>query len=471
MLKSTLVEILRACTRKEQRDIRRWLQSPAHNQRKDVLLLFDYLVENLHADEARLEKETAWQAIFPDEPFDDAHMRQVMYFLLKCVEDCLAYDEMMHDEVRVQLALASVYRRRQLEKPFRLAIESVRKMQEKSPHRNSRFMRDQYLLEQEHYNYLSGLKRSIPLNLQETSDALDKAYIADKLHMTCLMLSHQKVFQKATYDTGLLGGTLSFIEQNGLLDMPAIAIYYYSYKTFVEPDDPTHFDNLARLIVEQGGSFPVSELREIYLLAINHCISRINAGKSSFYHQAFSLFKRGIESGILLENGLISRYTFGNAVQAAIRSKEFDWAEQFIAKHQHNLEERLRKNVVHFNLSRLYFEKGDYDKAQRLLNQFEYDDMLQNISAKTMLLKIYFEQGELDALEFLLESMRTYLQRKEALDPSRKASYKNLVSMMKKVLHLAPSSKTQTEKLRQLILETNPLAERDWLLRQLERKR
>ncbi|MCY7330730.1 MAG: hypothetical protein LH618_19415, partial [Saprospiraceae bacterium] len=118
----------------------------------------------------------------------------------------------------------------------------------------------------------------------------------------------------------------------------------------------------------------------------------------------------------------------------------------------------------------VYFEKGDYNKAQQLLTQFEYDDMLLNIIAKTMLLKIYHEQDEQDAFESLLESMRIYLQRKEALDPARKMAYKNMISLMKKLMHLNPYSKVQKDKLRELVGATNPLMERDWLLRQLSDK-
>jgi hypothetical protein len=65
--------------------------------------------------------------------------------------------------------------------------------------------------------------------------------------------------------------------------------------------------------------------------------------------------------------------------------------------------------------------------------------------------------------------MRTYLQRKEALDTNRKTSYKNMISLMKKLLHLNPYSKLQVEKMRELIMSTNPLMERDWLLRQLKK--
>jgi Lon protease-like protein len=116
-------------------------------------------------------------------------------------------------------------------------------------------------------------------------------------------------------------------------------------------------------------------------------------------------------------------------------------------------------------------KKAITTRLKDCLTRFEYDDMLFNIIAKTMLLKIYYEVSELDAFESLLESMRIYLQRKEALDATRKASYKNMISLMKKLLNLNPYSKAQTERLHKLVLETQPLMERDWLLRQLEHSR
>ncbi len=61
----------------------------------------------------------------------------------------------------------------------------------------------------------------------------------------------------------------------------------------------------------------------------------------------------------------------------------------------------------------------------------------------------------------------TYLQRKEALDPARKTAYKNMISLMKKLLHLNIFSKAQREKFRETVVKTSPLAEREWLLKQI----
>ena len=80
MQKSVLAEIAGSLSRKEMRDIQKWLQSPAHNQRQDVIRLFDYLCKNLANDDESADKEKAWKAVFPGQPYDDAYMRQVMYF-------------------------------------------------------------------------------------------------------------------------------------------------------------------------------------------------------------------------------------------------------------------------------------------------------------------------------------------------------------------------------------------------------
>jgi tetratricopeptide (TPR) repeat protein len=237
------------------------------------------------------------------------------------------------------------------------------------------------------------------------------------------------------------------------------------------PNEKQYFDDFEKMILESDDHyFTQPEMLNLYRTALNYCAAKVNQGELEYSRRALKFYRKGVENGALIENGIISRYTFGNAVGFAIKIGEFDWAEQFVERFQHFLDEKERNSIINFNLSRLYFDKGDYNKAQRLLTQFEYDDMILNIIAKTMLLKIYYERSDLDAFESLIESLRIYLQRKEALNPARKAAYKNLVSLMKKLLNLNIYSKVQKDKFRELVLKTNPLTEREWFLKQLDAK-
>jgi len=470
MQKSVLVEILRSLNRKEVRDLQKWLQSPAHNQRSDVIQLFDFLIESLTKEKTLPEKEQAWNTVFPREPFDDARLRQSMYFLLKNVEDFLIFNDLTSDPVKGQIVLTKIYLQRKLDKAYRQASRLSREYLVKQKLRSSYYLLHKTQLEIEENNHWN-TSQNVAFNLQETSNALEKWFLAEKMRISYAMQAHQKVYQTTDYDMGMLDLILPYINSHQMLEEPAIAVYYYAYLTLLQPLEEKYFDELVKLIQKVGEVFDPSEARTLYIAAINYCVPKINQGQIEFARRAYMLYRTGLETGILIENDQISRYTFGNAVAFAIKIGEFDWAEQFIENFQHLLDDKQRSSIVNFNLSRLYFEKGDYNQAQRLLTRFEYDDMLFNIIAKTMLLKIYYEVSELDAFESLLESMRIYLQRKEALDPTRKASYKNMISLMKKLLNLNPYSKAQTERLHKLVLETQPLMERDWLLRQLEHSR
>lgn len=468
MQKSVLVEIVRSLSRKEVRDINKWLQSPSHNQRQDVIDLFDYLIRNSPSPESGIDKKNAWKTIFPGERFDDARMRQVMYFLLKAVEEYLVFEDYARDPVQYQGALARIYQLRKLDKAYRQAHRLGRDQLEKQPLRNGYYLMHAYFFDLEEYNHRLTISQNVPVNLQETADSLEKWFLAEKLRIACAMIAHRNVFQKINYEPGLLDESLAYVQRKKLLSEPAIASFYYAYLAITRPQEESHFDQLEQLLHHEIERFNHSEARVLYIAAINYCVPKINQGQLDFARRAFVLYRTGLETGILLDNGIVSRYTFGNAVGAALRTGEYGWAEQFIEQFQHHLEEKERQSIVNFNLSRVYFEKGDYGQAQQLLTHFEYDDMLFNIIAKTMLLKIYYEIGELDAFESLLESMRIYLQRKEALDPTRKNAYKNMISLMKKLLNLNPYSKAQTERLHTLVQATQPLMERDWLLRQLE---
>lgn len=469
MQKSVLSEIIRALDKKEVRDLNKWLQSPAHNQRQDVVKLFDFLMKNLPNDDEGAEKKRAWKAVFGSKPYDDAYMRQVMYFLLKAIEEYLVFVDLAQDKVQYQLALSHIYRERKLEKAHRQAYRVGRDNLQNQPLRDNYFLRNQFFFEQD-YGQLSNVIQNASANLQETADALEKWFLAEKLHIAYAMLAHRSVYKTAVYDDGMLKEILQYCEDKTLLEEPAIAVYYYAYMITTSPENETYFDQFENLIKINGRLFHSTEMRTLYVAALNYCIAKVNRGESTYSTRLFNLYRTGLEMGYLLDNNLVSRYTFGNAVGAALRTKEYGWAEQFIHDFRHYLDEKERNSIVNFNQSRVFFEKGSYEQAQRLLMQFEYDDVHLNIIAKTMLLKIYFETDELDAFESLLESLRTYLQRKAVLDATRKASYKNMISLMKKLLQLNIFAKDQKEAFRELVQSTSPLAERDWLLKQLSRK-
>ena len=469
MKKSNLVSILQTFDKKEVREFRKWLQSPAHNQRQDVVDLYEYLMAGQHLYiEKFLAKERVFKAIFPNNEYNDSEMRQTMHFLFRAIEGFLAYNELFRDDVRSQTILAKVYRQRQLPKLFKKTMDLAQKTQKLQPFRNHQYFENEYALQFEQYSYLSGLGRNVPLNLQQVSDANDISFLTNKLKLSCIMLSHQAVF-KTEYQLHLLEDILTNMEEGSkYLDIPAISAYYYSYKAISEKTEESHFLQLKEQVKSHSDLFPKDEIRVIYLLAINYCIGQINAGKNKFFRESFELYDLGIKKDIFLENSILSRFTYSNAIIAALNLNEFEWVEDFIKNYSQLLEEKHRENYVRFYQARLHFERGQYTEAMRLFAQYEYDDILMSLHAKTMLLKMYYELDEFNALDSLLESMRTYIQRKKVMG-YHKAVFKNLLSYTRKILKVRPNDREQVKKLKEEIATADPLMERKWLLEQLDK--
>ena len=389
-----------------------------------------------------------------------------MHFLLKSTEEFLIYQEMTEDDTQAHIALSRVYRKRKLNKLFKKNFRTLGKLQKKAPFRNREYFNHAYLIEQENYAYLSEFKR-VELNLQQVSDTLDLTFLTDKLRQSVFMLSHQAVY-KNEYKVGLLEEGLSYVEEHrDLQEIPAIAMYYYGYKALTNNENEYYFEQLKTQLIENAHYFPKYEIRDIYLMTINYCIGRMNAGNAAFAREAFELYQPGFERKILIENERITKATFINPITIALRLGEFEWVEHFIENYQHYLEKQYRDSFVRFSLARLNFERKNYDEAMRLLVQVEFDDILFNLNARTMLLKMYYEQDEFDALDSLLGSTNTYLQRKKVMG-YHKSNYKNIIRFTKKLTRINPFERTEREKLQEEIQAASPLTEKEWLLEQVQ---
>lgn len=134
MKKSHLIQALRSFSKKEIRDFRKWVQSPMHNQREDVVKLLEYLTTNdcLENDE-KLDKELIFKYLFPKEKYDDAKIRQTMYFFSECIDAFLIYQKFLEDEGRQQGFLSVAYRQKGLDKAFNKTINAFIEKKKNQP--------------------------------------------------------------------------------------------------------------------------------------------------------------------------------------------------------------------------------------------------------------------------------------------------------------------------------------------------
>jgi hypothetical protein len=272
----------------------------------------------------------------------------------------------------------------------------------------------------------------------------------------------------AEYKILLLESILTAIEDGKYKEIPSIQMYYYSYLAVSSPQDESHFETLQSLLFKYYDRLTPKELRSIYFIAINYCVRQLNTGKENYVRSVFELFQYGLEHHVLIENNLLSRFTYKNIVTSALRLKEYEWVVRFIEEYTPLLEDSYQKPYSLYANAKLHFTQGDFDATLELLAQVEFDNLLLSMDSKIMLLKIYYERDYFDALHALLVSFRRFLQRKSILAYQR-TIHKNMIRLTEKLINIPVHDKAKIKELREEINNTNPLTEKPWLLRQLDK--
>lgn len=444
--------------------MRKYLGSPYHNLRTDVLALYDHLLER---PGERADRTLAFRQVFGGKTFDARQLNYTVSYLTKLVEAYLAQREWDADATAQDLRLIRGLRARRLPRLSERALRAAEKRLGKQPRRDGAYFRRRYLLAYEQLQGHLQEGRGRAFEIETLTEMHEKAFICEKLKLGCILQNRQTV-AAGQYDAGFLPAVLEFLPGHRWLEEPAIAIWYHGYSIQTDAGATANFEQLKTLIFRYGAYLPDDERHDLFLLSINFCIRRINSGDTTFARELFDLYREGLNQEIFLENGVISRWSYNNIVNAALKLSEVAWAVQFLEAYRQRLEPAFRDTNYYFNLARCLYEKGELPSALESLTRIEYDDILQNLSAKTLQLKIYYDTAAWQALDSLLDSTAIYLRRKKVLGYHRE-NFSNIVRFMQRLVALPPGNRAAGELLRLDLESCNVLSERGWFLQKLDK--
>ena len=468
MRKSKLLAVLRTLSPPEWSRLEAFLHSPYFNRRTDVCRLFEYL--RAQAQEgfpaSALEKEVVWGALFPAGPVNATRLNHLNNWLLQLVETFLSIERYREQDLAVRDNLLQVYLARDLHKHFHFQWRKSRRQLEARPADDLASYRQRYLLWERREEWVARRnERKYNEALQRANDYLDEYYFARKAKYLSEMLDMQQ-FITGHYHRSMHAEVREALRSAAELP-PLLQVYDKLLALFEDQDSETAFNQLLEAWRIHLPAFSPADAKRLLYHAINFCVYRINQGERRYAYSLQALYEEGIRTGILLENGLLSPWTFKNMVRLGLGLKQYEWVESFVLTYSDRLPEREKEGALHYNLADVYYHQQQYDLAMDHLKRVEYTDVHYHLGAKVMLLKIYFEKGEEEAFWSLLSALRVFLRRNASVARNVKKAYNNFATWSGRIFRMRPQD---AEAFRQKLEATRAVNDRSWLMQQIGRK-
>ena len=406
------------------------------------------------------QKEELFALAYPNEPYNAKEFRYLISDSAALIGRFWSIQFYEKNQPQKLLDQMAIYSEKELDKSYRQVIRKWEILDEK-PKSNIQdwYWYDLRFKQIEEVEFGRKNVRYFDQNITDLATSLDKYYYLHRLSSACSILDRKAIFEGGS--NPLPPDWFIYLKAHNLFEDPLIETYYVLWEMLNYPEEKKHFDKfLLQLNHPELASDP-SSLRPLYIAAVNYSLRKLRQGKQEYREIALQLYSEAIERKILLENGVLSPWSFGNVVKLATQLHRYDWTIEFIETKAELLSNTFRKDALHFNLAEVNYATKDYEAAQDHLLKVSYSDLNYYLGARILLAKIYYELNNEEPLLSLISAFTIFLKRNKDLSSNIKDSCLGFCDVLYQLIRKHPKHFATLES---KIKESSFLAERDWLL-------
>ena len=455
---------------------KKFILSPYFNQNEKITEYFFILESTIRKEKSLddLDDQEIWKKI-STEKYENVKFRKLSSDLYKLYEKFLSQQEFDRSSFH-QLYLKSKASKKIKNDILNKNIDRLISLSNQTnPSVSANQILEKYLLnrevfglkveyEKKHKSY----KGNVFDSLKILEEDLDKFYLIEKLRIYNTLLSWSKL-NKVELNYNKFERFIRRIASNLFKDVPGIKIYNNIYHLLSKSEAHEKYLELQENIKEYKYYFELEELKDIYESAFTYGLGRLNYGDLEIIDQVLDLYKEALKDDVLLSDGKLSPTTFRNIVGIALRKGEYSWTAIFIQQYSKKLDEKYQENALNFNMARLHFYKKDYWATIESLQKVSYDDIWYNLNSRTISVLAYYELDEQEVLDSQLASFQVFIRREKSLG-NRKNNYMNLIKLLKRLIRISPNRTSKLQQLKDQVIETKGVVNKQWLLEKIEEK-
>ncbi len=416
---------------------------------------------------ANLTKEVIFRMVFPQVKYCDAKMRNLLSRTVKIVDSYLLYLDNEADEFGRDKRLSEVYNKRNIESEFfnysrRLLVDLENVLQ-----KDTNYYFNKFSLEKELYFHLkSNRKNSNELLKKTIFDfqnyiGLEQANIELEVNNKKQMFNHDVEIPSIGLSQEIVSENLNLLflnEINQLLIEKDIQLYIKIIGNF-----EVQLDKLGN-----------EESLNIYMALQNFGVRQANENFNLFGPILFKVYQIGLNSNLLIINGLIITSSYLNIVIVGLKIGAFKWTASFITNYEHLLAPKIAEPIKRFSLCNYFFISGEHEKVLDITNTYKFQKIgtFRIINAKSFRIRSLFQLLKSDNSLYKLllnhcSAFDKYIDREKSLIKKRKIMYKKFTTLLRKMAHAIINNKWDVQKKKAFKMEVEKdknIRYRDWFL-------
>ncbi len=368
MEKSKLFVLLNTFSKDEKSRFSDFLKSAYFKSPKIIEELFQIINSLLEKKEKEITPEEVFQKLLKGKKFNYKLLSNYTTTLLRQAERFLVLEQLEQQDNLTQRLLLTELSERKLERHFNSHLKKRNTAHKKGKLSLDRFF-DEYQIQSISHEFNQKNNRGPDKKIFENIlDSLDSYLILKKLILACEGISYQKVYNFSV-------GTRFLDEMNAIVTVAPfkhnelIQLHYLAYKLYKSEQNDEVFELFRQKIIEHQAQLESKELDELLTIAVNYSNRQLSAGRSQFFLISLSIYEIMKVHKILFQAGVNKFTRFSNAIAAACRLGNFEWAKKFIDNSIKDIDKAYRVSAKEFGYGILYFYEKKFTEATDCFDQ------------------------------------------------------------------------------------------------------
>ncbi|MEM9920205.1 MAG: hypothetical protein AAF990_19060, partial [Bacteroidota bacterium] len=390
LFSTKFVRMLQSWQPEELKAFDRWLRSPWCNTNKNLVQLFEQLRKYYPGFSGkRLDKEKLFKLILPNGKFSDRRMNNLLSEAYLAAEKFLAFQNLeQNQQLKERLLLQELQRRHLDEWFFKEAQKNIQQLEEK-PIKQWEEDLALYQMNRQIYHHPHQVLRLQPgaPTIVKMDQQIDLVYLLEKATIINEMLFRNRILKNEQHEVAEALSRWQAASKD--LSHPAIDLYKMRFD-YVAEEKLEQYQALRQHFLESYEQLNQKEQKTHLISLINDSMRLIKSGELDVT-DCLPLYQLGLNLGILMHQGKLSRNTFTLIVSASNTKGSFDYTQKFIEHYVGHLDESIQTDCAQWAKAHTAYWQKDLEASLDLLQRYRFKIPYLQLISRVLHTQVYFD--------------------------------------------------------------------------------